>query len=86
MIIMYPCPACNNKVKARTSRILSEYVKEKYYRCSNPVCLCSFKTYECFEHFITKTIDPHAKPDVEIQKPAQPQFVQPVRRYSMRLE
>lgn len=86
MIIMYPCPACHNKAKARTSRTLSAHIKEKYYRCHNPACLCTFKTYECFEHFITTTRDPTMKPDIPIQEPVKQPLTQPIRRYSMRLE
>ncbi|WP_411569374.1 ogr/Delta-like zinc finger family protein [Serratia sp. UGAL515B_01] len=86
MKIMYPCPACHHKVKTRSSRILSDYVKERYYRCHNTACLCAFKTYECFEHFITKTVDPHIKPVADIQGPVKPQSTQSTQRYSMRLE
>ncbi|WP_404413221.1 ogr/Delta-like zinc finger family protein [Serratia aquatilis] len=77
---------CNSLIKTRSSRTLSEYVKEKYYYCSNPACLCVFKTYECFEHFITTTIDPTitANADIQVSVPQPP--TQPKRRYSMRLE
>ncbi|CAI0929475.1 ogr/Delta-like zinc finger family protein [Serratia liquefaciens] len=86
MIPMFPCPTCAIKVKARSSRMLSAQVKEKYYRCNNVACLCTFKTYESFEAFITKTRDPYAPQQAVSQDPEHPQQPKHNPRFSMRLE
>lgn len=86
MILMFPCPTCTIKVKARSSRMLSAQVKEKYYRCNNATCLCTFRTYESFEEFITTTRDPHAPKKAVVQEPERPQQSKNSPRFSMRLE
>ncbi|QPS87449.1 ogr/Delta-like zinc finger family protein [Serratia plymuthica] len=86
MILMFPCPACSIEVKAHSSRMLSAQVKEKYYSCNNAACLCTFRTYESFEEFITTTRDPYVPKKAGIPEPECPQQSKNSPRFSMRLE
>lgn len=43
---MMHCPLCGDTAYTRTSRRLTENVKESYYQCRNMQCSATFKTME----------------------------------------
>ncbi|WP_411569375.1 ogr/Delta-like zinc finger family protein [Serratia sp. UGAL515B_01] len=49
---MFICPSCKSNVNIKTSRTLTENIKEKYYYCHNKSCSMGFKTFEGLETFI----------------------------------
>ncbi|MEN3753433.1 ogr/Delta-like zinc finger family protein [Mangrovibacter sp. SLW1] len=43
---MMCCPFCRQAAHVRTSRYMSENVKERYHQCQNLECSATFKTHE----------------------------------------
>ncbi|ENT3659798.1 ogr/Delta-like zinc finger family protein, partial [Salmonella enterica subsp. enterica serovar Newport] len=43
---MMRCPFCRTAAHVRTSRYMSESVKESYLQCQNVHCSATFKTHE----------------------------------------
>ncbi|MCW6542996.1 ogr/Delta-like zinc finger family protein [Yersinia ruckeri] len=84
---MFNCPKCGSTSKSRSSRGFTRHVKERYSVCTHHQCQCVFKTFEFFDRFITKTVDPK-----QVKKAAmepQPAALKPVikrERYVTRLE
>ncbi|TBL55333.1 late control protein B [Hafnia paralvei] len=51
---MMRCPLCRESSHARTSRYITENMKECYYQCQNIQCSATFKTRESLEHIIRR--------------------------------
>lgn len=67
---MMHCPYCKSPAHAKSSRYMSEQVKERYHQCTNPDCSCAFKTSES----ITRVITAPPQPEVcEAPPPPPPQ-------------
>ena len=58
---MMRCPFCRNAAHARTSRYLSDTVKQTYHQCVNVFCSASFRTLESLD----KVISPPAEKEEE---------------------
>lgn len=74
---MMHCPYCKSPAHTKSSRYMSEQVKERYHQCTNLDCSCTFKTSES----ITKVITAPPKPDVEIVAVPPPKQPQTLGRY-----
>ncbi|MFQ1225323.1 ogr/Delta-like zinc finger family protein [Klebsiella pneumoniae] len=61
---MMRCPFCKNASHVRTSRYLSDNVKQSYHQCVNVYCSATFRTVESIEEVI------HRPPEKEAQEPA----------------
>jgi transcriptional regulator NrdR family protein len=46
---MIHCPFCKTSAHARTSRYLSENVKQRYHQCMNIECSATFRTLESID-------------------------------------
>jgi len=55
---MMHCPYCKSPAHAKSSRYMSEQVKERYHQCTNLDCSCSFKTSESITKVITAPPQP----------------------------
>lgn len=49
---MMSCPFCGHTSHVRSSRPLSENVKQRYYQCQNILCSATFRTAESVEEII----------------------------------
>ncbi|MBA6178089.1 ogr/Delta-like zinc finger family protein, partial [Klebsiella variicola] len=49
---MMHCPFCKKSAHARTSRYLSENVKQRYHQCTNIECSATFRTTEAIDEVI----------------------------------
>ncbi|MBJ9085827.1 MULTISPECIES: ogr/Delta-like zinc finger family protein [Citrobacter] len=49
---MMHCPFCKSPAHTRTSRYLSETVKQLYYQCTNILCSATFRTMESVDSVI----------------------------------
>lgn len=49
---MMHCPFCQCPTRTRTSRYLSETVKQIYYQCTNILCSATFRTMESLDTII----------------------------------
>lgn len=58
---MMHCPFCKKSAHTRTSRYLSENVKQRYHQCTNIECSATFRTIE--------SIDEVIRPPVEKEQP-----------------
>lgn len=58
------CPVCGHASHTRSSRYLSEQVKEAYYQCQNLECSSTFKTNESISTIITRPPEPERQPIV----------------------
>ncbi|HDT0937966.1 TPA: ogr/Delta-like zinc finger family protein [Escherichia coli] len=58
---MMHCPFCKKSAHTRTSRYLSENVKQRYHQCTNIECSATFRTIE--------SIDEVIRPPAEKEKP-----------------
>lgn len=65
---MMHCPYCKSVAYTKSSRYMSEQVKERYHQCTNLVCSCTFKTSES----ITKVITAPPKPKNVPAPPPEP--------------
>lgn len=59
---MMHCPYCKSAAHAKSSRYMSEQVKERYHQCTNLDCSCSFKTNESIVKVITAPPQPDTEP------------------------
>ncbi|WP_129543396.1 ogr/Delta-like zinc finger family protein [Serratia sp. 1D1416] len=50
---MMHCPKCGCVAHVRTSRYVSNSVKERYHQCQNHVCAVTFSTHESVHRIIT---------------------------------
>ncbi|MDA5565469.1 ogr/Delta-like zinc finger family protein [Cobetia sp. MMG027] len=50
------CPVCNKPAHTRTSRYITQTMKEAYYQCQNIACSCTFKTVESLEKIISAPV------------------------------
>ncbi|MGK2554584.1 ogr/Delta-like zinc finger family protein, partial [Klebsiella pneumoniae] len=46
---MMHCPFCKKSAHTRTSRYLSENVKQRYHQCTNIECSATFRTTEAID-------------------------------------
>ncbi len=51
---MFHCPHCKHAAHTRTSRYLSENIKQRYHQCTNIHCSCTFVTMEAIERIIAR--------------------------------
>lgn len=49
---MMHCPFCKTAAHTRTSRYLSENVKQRYHQCTNIECSSTFRTIESIDEVI----------------------------------
>lgn len=49
---MFHCPFCKKTAHVRTSRYLSENVKQRYHQCTNIECSATFRTTESVDGVI----------------------------------
>ncbi|EDB6595632.1 hypothetical protein AHR24_01595 [Salmonella enterica subsp. diarizonae] len=49
---MFHCPFCKKTAHVRTSRYLSENVKQRYHQCTNIECSATFRTIESVDGVI----------------------------------
>ncbi|MBS6110869.1 MAG: ogr/Delta-like zinc finger family protein, partial [Citrobacter freundii] len=49
---MFNCPFCKKTAHVRTSRYLSENVKQRYHQCTNIECSATFRTIESVDGVI----------------------------------
>ncbi|SQK76038.1 ogr/Delta-like zinc finger family protein [Tatumella ptyseos] len=71
---MMCCPFCHKAAHVRTSRYMSENVKERYHQCQNLECSATFKTHESiFEVIRSPVVD--TKPEPLPTVPAAPRRV-----------
>ena len=69
---MMRCPFCKKAAHVRTSRYLSDNVKQSYLQCINVFCSATFRTVE--------SIDEVIRPPMEKEQPALMQ-VEPAARH-----
>jgi len=84
-MINVDCPVCGSKSKKRTSRHYSDRSKMSYVVCLNKDCQCVFSTFEIFDRFIAKTIDPAHLP-APVEEPVKEGVRQKAPVYTVRLE
>ncbi|WP_229920969.1 ogr/Delta-like zinc finger family protein [Rahnella victoriana] len=48
------CPLCNSVSHIRTSRYITEQIKESYYQCTRLECSCAFKTNESVSKIVKR--------------------------------
>ncbi|MGF7228056.1 ogr/Delta-like zinc finger family protein [Pantoea agglomerans] len=65
--MMY-CPYCKSPAHVKSSRYMSEQVKERYHQCTSLDCSCAFKTNES----ITKVITVPSQPEICKMPPPPP--------------
>ncbi|EDQ6089983.1 TPA: ogr/Delta-like zinc finger family protein [Salmonella enterica] len=53
---MFHCPFCKNTAHVRTSRYLSENVKQRYHQCTNIECSATFRTIESVDGVIRSPV------------------------------
>ncbi|MBF4151804.1 ogr/Delta-like zinc finger family protein [Enterobacter hormaechei] len=63
---MFHCPFCKTGAHSRTSRYLSDNVKQRYHQCMNIECSATFRTLESIDSVIRSPA-----PDSVIPAPAQ---------------
>lgn len=76
---MMHCPFCKSPAHAKSSRYMSEQVKERYHQCTNLDCSCSFKTHENIVKVIT--CPPQPEPVTAMPPPAPAWEKQTLGRY-----
>jgi hypothetical protein len=74
---MMHCPYCKSPAHTKSSRYMSEQVKERYHQCTNLDCSCTFKTNES----ITKVITAPPQKPVEDIAPVMTKERQTLGRY-----
>ncbi len=74
---MMHCPYCKSPAHTKSSRYMSEQVKERYHQCTNLDCSCTFKTSES----ITKVITAPPQQEAEIVAVPPPKQRQTLGRY-----
>ena len=70
---MFHCPFCKSTANTRTSRYLSENVKQRYHQCTNIECSATFRTIESVDGVIRAAPE---KPDAAPVTPPPPRKVQ----------
>ncbi|MEB7501757.1 ogr/Delta-like zinc finger family protein [Leclercia pneumoniae] len=68
---MMRCPFCNNAAHVRTSRYLSDTVKQSYHQCVNVFCSASFRTLESLDKVISPPAEQEKAVPVQVA-PAAP--------------
>ncbi|HGY5133290.1 MAG: ogr/Delta-like zinc finger family protein [Citrobacter sp.] len=70
---MFHCPFCKKTAHVRTSRYLSENVKQRYHQCTNIECSATFRTIESVDGVIRAAPE---KPEPAPATPPVPRKVQ----------
>ena len=66
---MMRCPFCRTAAHVRTSRYMSDTVKESYLQCQNMHCSATFKTHESI-FVVIRSPDIDEKPAPAVATPA----------------
>ena len=64
---MFHCPFCKTSAHSRTSRYLSDNVKQRYHQCMNIECSATFRTLESIDGIIRS---PVTEPVIPLPAPA----------------
>lgn len=75
---MFHCPFCKTSAHARTSRYLSDNVKQRYHQCVNIECSATFRTLESVDGVIRSPATEPAIPHPNRQPP----LTAPVRNHA----
>jgi len=67
---MFHCPFCKQAAHTRTSRYLSENVKQRYHQCTNIECSATFRTTEAVDGVIRGAAEPSQPVPVSPASPA----------------
>ncbi|CAH6139257.1 ogr/Delta-like zinc finger family protein [Citrobacter koseri] len=69
---MFHCPFCKTSAHARTSRYLSDNVKQRYHQCVNIECSATFRTLESVDGIIcsppTELVIPESVPAATVNR------------------
>ncbi|AIJ07383.1 MULTISPECIES: ogr/Delta-like zinc finger family protein [Edwardsiella] len=55
---MMHCPFCGKSAHTRSSRYLSDNVKQRYHQCTNVHCSATFRTLESIDEIIHQPAKP----------------------------
>lgn len=55
---MFHCPFCRQLARVRTSRYLTENLKQRYHQCTSIECSATFRTTETLDGVIRKPAMP----------------------------
>jgi pyruvate-formate lyase-activating enzyme len=55
---MFRCPYCKNPAHTRTSRYVSENLKQRYHQCTSLECSATFRTSETLDGVIRQPAMP----------------------------
>ena len=80
---MMRCPYCKTAAHVRTSRYLSDNVKQSYLQCVNVFCSATFRTVESIDEVIRPPAEKTAT-ETAPAAPAAPRRVQDCARSSLR--
>ncbi|MCF8998269.1 ogr/Delta-like zinc finger family protein [Acinetobacter nectaris] len=53
---MMKCPICKHAAHTRTSRYITDTIKEIYYQCQNVECSATFKAIESLDRIISQPV------------------------------
>lgn len=69
---MFHCPFCKTNAHSRTSRYLSDNVKQRYHQCMNIECSATFRTLESIDGVIhspaTEPVIPVPAPEATVNR------------------
>lgn len=51
---MMHCPECRFAAHTRSSRMITEEIKERYHQCQNLECSCTFVTHESYCRIVAR--------------------------------
>jgi hypothetical protein len=80
---MMRCPFCTQQAHVRTSRYLSENVKQSYLQCVNVYCSATFRTIESVDEVIRPPAE-KAPPEPAPTAPVVPAHIADRARSSLR--
>ncbi|WP_391488035.1 ogr/Delta-like zinc finger family protein [Leclercia tamurae] len=67
---MMRCPFCQNAAHVRTSRYLSDTVKQSYHQCVNVFCSASFRTLESLDKVISQPAEKEEETPAQVNPAA----------------
>ncbi|WP_286775649.1 ogr/Delta-like zinc finger family protein [Leclercia sp. UBA1284] len=68
------CPFCQNAAHVRTSRYLSDTVKQTYHQCVNVFCLAFFRTLESLDKVISPPAEKEEEAPAQVTPAAAPRI------------
>ena len=71
---MMRCPFCQNAAHVRTSRYLSDTVKQSYHQCVNVFCSASFRTLESLDKVISPPAEKEDEAPTQVTPAAAPRI------------